>query len=599
MWAGVGMGAAVYTAPRASAPRFRRVERVRSRGFRTMKSGTRSSSRALARLQAIRQEFSTATARERRGLLRRLEHARLDSASQLLRLHELLCFANAYPDDPGLRRLVRRMLVRFDRRADLRRHHRALRDSGIAGTTMRFRFFAATALRLARRWPGQLVFDWSAWDDPARLAELLPLLAAHAETPGLDEWDLGLHGWLARMKPARMGDAAFVLRRLDGRVPDPFVFEKIADGMDAPMALEPGRDTPSRTRAAWPVTRVAWQTEPLRRSRPHLAAILAQRPRAVRPLPLRAAQRMIDLAVGAMITHERDLDVFSYADPRDVRLVDCGDGLQFAVIGAVPERRLLLESVYGFLTLKNGIPTGYLLSSALYGSAEVAYNVFETFRGAEASEIYCRALAMIRHLFRVDAFTVYPYQLGGAGNDEGLQSGAWWFYRRLGFAPRHREARQLMRREERRMLRDPEHRSSIATLKRLGEHNLFWQVAARRDDVMGVLPLANVGLAITDFLARHGGGDADRGAARCGQEAAGLLGAGPGRGWTPGERLAYARWAPLVLLLPGVARWTVPEKRALVAVMKAKGGRRESAFVAAFDAHGPLRAALARLARSG
>jgi hypothetical protein len=553
---------------------------------------------ALARLEALRLEFSPAAARERRTLLAGLDRADLASASLLLRLHEILMFALAYPDDAGVRTLVRGMLARFGRRPDLQRHARALANTGIAGTATQFRFFAATALRLARRVPRQLVFDWAEWDDPSRLTEWLPLLAVHGETPGLDEWDLGLRGWLERMRPRHSGDAAFVLTRLAERIPDPFVYEKVVDGMDAPMRLLAGPGTPARSCATWPVARTAWQRTALRRGRPELAAMVATPPVAVRSLSRRDAERMIELAVDSMVTHERDLDVFSYGDPRDVRLVECGGGLQFAAIGALPERRLLLESVYGFLTLKNGVPTGYLLTSALYGSAEIAYNVFETFRGAEAALTYGYVLAMTRHLFGVDAFTVYPYQLGGAGNEEGLQSGAWWFYRKLGFGPRQREARRLMRREERRMARDPGYRSSIPTLRRLGEHNVYWYLGGRRDDVIGVLPLANVGLAVTDLLARRAGADPDRGAERCVQEAVELLGTGPGRGWSAAERQAFARWAPLALLLPGLRRWSAAEKRALVAVMRAKGGRRESAFVTAFDAHAKLRRAIIDLARS-
>lgn len=95
---------------------------------------------------------------------------------------------------------------------------------------------------------------------------------------------------------------------------------------------------------------------------------------------------------------------------------------------------------------------------------------------------------------------------------------------------------------------------------------------------------------------RHAGDD--RGAAACVREAVKLLGAGPVRGWTAGERLAFERWAPLLLLLPGVDRWSPAEKRALLTVVRAKGGRRESDFVSAFDAHRGLRAALSTLARS-
>ena len=55
----------------------------------------------------------------------------------------------------------------------------------------------------------------------------------------------------------------------------------------------------------------------------------------------------------------------------------------------------MLECVYAFLTLKNGIPIGYVLTSALMESAEIAYNVFDTYRGAEAAHVYARVLAMV------------------------------------------------------------------------------------------------------------------------------------------------------------------------------------------------------------
>ena len=83
----------------------------------------------------------------------------------------------------------------------------------------------------------------------------------------------------------------------------------------------------------------------------------------------------------------RDLYAFKHADRHDVRLVDCGDGLQFAAIGVKPEFRLPLDSVYGFLTLKNGVPIGYVLSSSYFNSTEVAYNVSPPFRGAEAARL--------------------------------------------------------------------------------------------------------------------------------------------------------------------------------------------------------------------
>jgi hypothetical protein len=552
----------------------------------------------LGRLEREKPRYGGGAGASKLDLLRRLETRRLATADQVARLHEVLCFLRAYPDDRRLLAVVERMLAGFSRRPDLRRHRGSLRDSGIAGTEIRYPFFAFTAEWLARRWGRHLQVDWRAFDQKERLAPLVPLLAHYAETPALDEYDLPIREWVARLKGRDETDAAFLVRRFETVLPDPFVREAVVEALDLPIVVSPGPDTPSRTHARHPGLPVAFQTKPLDRSRPSLRDEVQRPPRSVRAVGPGEARRLIDLARESMVTRARDLDVFAHGDPRDVRLVDCGEGLQFAVIGARPERRLLLEAVYGMLTLKNGVPVGYTLASALYRSSEVAYNVFETYRGAEAARIYGRLLATVRHLFGCDAFTIMPYQLGHE-NDEGLRSGAWWFYRKLGFSPRAPEAIRLASREARALRRDPGHRSDRATLEALATHNLFWWLGRPRDDVIGLLPLAGVGLAVMDYLARRFG--SRRAAARgvCAREAARLLGALSLAGFTPDERLAWERWSPLILILPGLARWSAAEKRALVRVVRAKGGRRESDFVRLFDAHRRLRRAVAALARHG
>jgi hypothetical protein len=53
----------------------------------------------------------------------------------------------------------------------------------------------------------------------------------------------------------------------------------------------------------------------------------------------------------------------------------------------------------------------------------------------------------------------------------------------------------------------------------------------------------------------------------------------------------------LVAVLPGIHRWPIADRRALGAVIRAKGGVRESAFVPRFDEHRTLRAAIVALCR--
>ncbi len=610
-----------------------------------------AAARLLAELERCHADFGPSAALRKRALLVTLGRARLPGAAAVTRFHEVLCFLRAYPDDAALLALVERLLEGFAARPDLARARTELADSGIAGTDTHYPFFASMAAWLAHRWGDGLRIDWADWNDKDEeaLGRLLPLIAHFAETPGLDDLDLTARQWLDRMRGGET-DAAFLVRAVAAACKgDHFLDEFLYEGLQPPLVLEPGPGSPSRTlalhlppaaaspgrhaargRAAVAGTRaVHFQSGPLARQRPDLAEALTRRPRSVRAVTRAEGQALIDLARAAMVVRSRDLDVFAWGDPDDVRMVEWDGDLSFACVGAIPERRLLMESVYGLLTLKNGVPIGYVLISALLGSSEIAYNVFETWRGGEAGQIYGCVLGTARALFDSDSFTIYPYQLGD-DNDEALQSGAWWFYQKLGFRPKDAGALRLMRRELATMAKRPGHRSSIATLRKLAAHNVYYHAGRERDDVIGIAPLANIGLAVTDGLARRGGSDrlpGSRGARACEQEAAALLGvpgarrtagSAPAAGsraagsragrkleavrlpasWTPGERLAFERWAPLVTVLPGLARWSPAQKRALLAVIRAKGSRRESDYVRLLDKHRRLRSALLQLARA-
>jgi hypothetical protein len=549
----------------------------------------------LKQLENLKDSYGPAAAESKRALLESFERVRFKRPKELLRFHEALCFLRAYPDNRDVLAKVERLLSRFAQRADLRQHRRVLADSGIAGTAIHFPFFWFTARWLARRWPGRLTIEWGKFEQEMKLKDILHLLLPYSETPAVDELTFSPREWIHLLRGPHETDAEFLIRRFQALRTDSFGRETIYEGLDIPLRLEPGPDTPSRTHARYAPATVFFQRRPLVRAVLSLRHDVRRPPLAVRAVPPREAQKLIDLAREAMVTRSRDLDIFENGDPNDVRLVDCGEGLQFVCIGAVPERRLMLEAVYAFLTLKNGVPTGYVLASALFGSSEVAYNVFETFRGAESAYIFGRVIAMVRHLFGSDTFTIDTYQLG-QDNEEGLKSGAWWFYYRRGFRPRDPAVRRVLRVELKRLLRNPRHRSSIATLKKLAAENVFFYLGRPRPGVLGRVLLGNIGLGIARYCAERFGADREAGLRACSQEAARLLGVGSLRGWSGGQRLWWKRWSPLVLALPGVTRWSQAERRALARVICAKGSPRESDFVGLFNRHRRLRQALLQLA---
>jgi hypothetical protein len=521
-----------------------------------------------------------------------LERRSLSTAQQVRELHELLLFHYAYPDDRDVFALVERMLQSFDRRSDLNRFRDELMDTGIAGTDIYYQFLAPTARWLAERWGEHLTVDWE-MTDIEKVAGQLGLTALYAESPGLDETPLEGRAWLDRLR-GETTDAEFLIRRVVDLQPDPFIRDRLYDEMGLFIRLAPGPDTPSRSRARFSGSSFVPQVGSLQRGRPNLLDEAFRPPCGIHDVPPSKADELIDLARGGMVTRSRDLDAFADASRNDVRVIDCGEGLEFACIGVVPKKRMLLEAVYGFLILRNGVPVGYTLASALWGSSELAYNVFDTNRGAEAAYVYGRFIAVVRAMFGVDTFTVYPYQLGH-GNKEGLQSGAWWFYYKLGFRPKDPEILELVERELARMRRRSSHRSTPETLQKLSSKNVYLHLGKPREDVIGLLPLDRIGLAVTDYVAKRFGWDRNEAARVCADEVAELLHAGDWRRFTGVERLMWQRLSPLILLLPGVEGWPDEDKTNLVRILRAKGARRESDFVRLFDNHKKLRQSFKRL----
>ena len=400
------------------------------------------------------------------------------------------------------------------------------------------------------------------------------------------------------MKNPGETDAVFLIRSFKALHADSFLQEKLYEDLDPPLRLLPGADTPSRSTEKFPTKRITWQKEPIQNQRPDLKAAIRSSSFKMNKLGTGQARRAVELARGTMVARLRDLDAFAYANPNDVRIADCGEGVQVLLTGVLPKRRLLLESLYGFLLLKNGIPIGYGTGAGLFSSCEVAFNLFPAFRGGETALIYSLVLAIFRRLFDADTFMVDPYQLG-QDNEEALHSGAWWFYANLGFMPLEPAALRLARTEMSRRRKRAGYRSSISALERLSQYPVFLELRRKRRGVLGTLNLAAVGLAVTDLMARRFGSDRKGGTRQCAMEVAHLLKAGSLNNTTADEREAWERWSPLVLALGSVHSWPRKDQRALVEVIRAKGGHHESNFVPLFDGHQRLRKGIQRMAESG
>jgi hypothetical protein len=539
--------------------------------------------RDLTALERLKLRYGAGIAARRLRLLRRLDRTRLKSAAAVQRLHELLCFLRAYPDDAAVHAQVERMLARFAQRADLRAHRDELAATGIAGTTHWFPYFWPTARWAVECWPALLQFDRSDKEAADNLLKALPLLASPLEAAALKETRLDGFAAIDRLR-GRQTDAACVVHRVAALPAAEPVREAIYDALNPSCHLLPGRSaagpTPSRTLDRLPVT-PAYRSAPFAPGRADLRAELERAPRAFGCLPPRAGARVLDLARRALAVRQRDLDAIAWGNERDVWWVDDFDGRAYALIGMQPARRAPVAAIYGTLYLQNGVPVGYGQSDHVGRACALSFNVFDTFRGGEASQVLARLMAALHAVFGAASFSVEPYQLG-QDNDEGIASGAWWFWFKHGFVPREAAALKAVRAEQQRSARAPAHRSSEETLRQLARWHLYFELDPAQPTPLP--PLAELGLRAAARLASIDD-ERDAALARCVRQAQRACGLRSERPLSSAERDAWRQWAPLLVLLPGLSRWPQADRQAICNLITAKAAPSEREYVLRLAAH--------------
>src|SRR5262249_39448671 len=106
-------------------------------------------------------------------------------------------------------------------------------------------------------------------------------------------------------------------------------------------------------------------------------------------------------------------------------------------------------------------------------------------------------------------FSIDPYQLG-FNNDEAIESGAFWFYRKLGFRPVRRDIAALVEREEKKIAADREYRTTMRTLRRLSVAPAIYEVPGSPKGNWDHFRIRNVGLAIARRMSQTFDGDLQR-----------------------------------------------------------------------------------------
>ncbi|MDP9179682.1 MAG: hypothetical protein M3O61_18570, partial [Gemmatimonadota bacterium] len=255
--------------------------------------------------------------------------------------------------------------------------------------------------------------------------------------------------------------------------------------------------------------------------------------------------------------------------------------------------RLPLRAYHAAMIFKNGVPVGYFEGISLFERMESGFNLYYSFRDGETAWLYARTLNIFRHLLGVTAFSLDPYQIGYE-NEEGIESGAFWFYRKLGFRPTRPELLKLTLTEERKMSRRPSYRTSKAVLRRLAGGPMIFELDESTVGDWDRFQVRSIGLAVQRRMAARFGGDAQKIRAASVEKVARALGI-PIREWREVELSVLSDFAVVLDLIPDLNRWTDSEKEAVVRIIRAKAGAYEARYLKLMQGHRRLRAALINL----
>jgi hypothetical protein len=550
----------------------------------------------LDQLDKVKNQFGPAKTRLTLNLLKQVTRLKVDDAESLIRLHELLLFLCAYPHSRQTLSLANTILRTFQSR--LARLQKADLDlsslehpelSGIVGMPVIDTFSYRIVQWLNDCHPRKIDFYWQWFEDENRLAESWPRFMPLLEEDAFVEANVPYHRWLTIAR-GRQSETAWLLDR--------YKHLPLIDALKAQLYGARGlyvrwsfayRDSRSGLRC--PVRKLFYHSGPLiQRREVSLIEELNKAGPRLQKLSNAKGREAIHLARTASTVRYRELYGFTNGDSKVVCEASLGRGVDLLVIALPPESRLPLRAYHAAMIYKNGVPIGYFEGLSLFERMESGFNLYYTFREGETAWLYAQVLRTMKHLTGVTAFTLDPYQIGFE-NEEGIASGAFWFYRKLGFRSMDQSIEDLTKGEEQQIATRKNYRTSSATLRRLAVAPMIFELVQKRKGDWDRFQIRSVGFAVQRITAKKFGGDAAKMCASALDSMANVLGVDH-QSFSDAERKIFADFGAVLLLIPEFKSWSDDDKESLKRIIEAKAGDEERRYLNLMQQHERLRAAM-------
>ena len=534
-------------------------------------------------------------------LLKSLRGTRFDDAESLIRFHDSLLFLRAFPQSAEVARLADELLASVEPQVKKLlgslSNNEIFEDesvSGIAGTTITNTWTYQLAASLAARYPKTVSACWKVDERYRQMTTVLPLLLPVLADDSYVEADTPYLKWIEAAAGRKKSGLRWLVESFANLPLPSQTRTSLYDSLGVEVLWDLTGSPASRTLARRPVRKLFVHEEPLvQRKQISLEREILSKPLPLRKLSRKEGETIIGMVQDAVTVRYRELQGTTYGDPAQVIQTDVGRGLQLFFWGLDPQWRLPLRAYYAGFALKNGVPINYFEAIGLFEWMEVGFNTFYAYREGETAWIYAQYLRLLHQISGATCISVYPYQIG-QDNEEAISSGAFWFYRKLGFRPGRRDLLKIAEREEAKMHRDSGHRTSATTLRKLAASHIFFEFGTAKPGRWDTFSTRNIGLAVQREMAANFDGDAGKMHGNTAIRLARMLDVNL-RQLNAHERLAFENFAVTLCLIRGIERWTTSEKRLLLAIIRAKTAPSETRYLRLLQQHARLRDVLLQL----
>lgn len=561
---------------------------------------TSRASQQLQQLERLKVSFDSGSRIQIERSLKQLGQESMTDADSLISLHELLLFLRAYPQSTAIVNKTESLLRGFSQRvreaAELEEDLSSLDHpdrSGIAGRTVIDTFSYFVVRKLAARYPRHVEFYWDWFEDENRLGQTWPRFIPLLEEDAFVEANIPFRSWL-RQARAGASELAWLIRRFDELPIESSGKAELYDAQKlyvqwAPpyRATRTGMRLPTSLRGS----KTFYHREPLLQRRDvSLHDELSNPSPRLERLTKRDGERVLDLARDASTVRYRELYGFTHGDAGHMIKAHLGRGVDLFVISLPPHVRLPLRAYHAAMIFKNQVPVGYFEGLSLFERMESGFNLYYTFREGETAWLYAKTLAVMRRLLGVTTFVLDPYQIGFE-NKEGIESGAFWFYRKLGFRPTDRRLQKLAESEETKIVERKGYRTSAAILRKLAVSPMVFELDQQRPGDWDQFQVKEIGFAVQREMARRFSGVASDMRLEAVRFAERLL----GTSLSESASTVFSNFALVLLLIRGINKWRWEEKYMLLQIIEAKANADESKYLRLTQKHERFRRAVIKL----